>query len=87
MGHELGNRKRFDNVIVGPDGEPAHPLAFLAARGQHDHGQASCRLPRAHPAADFKSGDAGQHLIENDEVGVRFAEPDFGFVAALDPVL
>src|SRR5579872_3829330 len=30
------NRERFDNVIVGTGGETPDPLAFFAARSEHD---------------------------------------------------
>ena len=38
----------------------------------------------AQPAADFEARDAGQHPVEDDEVGRVFGEPQFRLVAALD---
>ena len=39
-------------------------------------------LPRPQPAADFEPRDAGQHPVEDDEVGRVFREPQLGLVAA-----
>ena len=84
--HELGNREWLDHVIIGANRKTAHAFAFFTARRQHDDGQAARRLARPHPPADFKAGDAGQHPIKDDEVRDGFGQPDFGFVASLDPI-
>src|SRR5205814_924507 len=36
---QFRHRERLDDVIVGAGGKTPDPLAFLAARGQHDDGQ------------------------------------------------
>ena len=41
-------------------------------------------LPRPQPAANLEARDAGQHPVENDEIGRVLGEPQFGFVAAPD---
>ena len=84
--HQLRDGEGLDHIIVGADRKAAHAFALFAARRQHDDRQAAGRLPRAHAAADFQARHAGQHPVEDDEVGHDFAEPDLGLVAALDPV-
>src|SRR6185437_258415 len=39
---QFRHRERLDDVVVGAGGQAPHPLALLAARGQHDYRQ----LPR-----------------------------------------
>jgi hypothetical protein len=39
---------------------------------------------RAQPAADLEARHARQHPVEDDEVGRRFDQPQFGLVAAFD---
>ncbi len=82
--HQLRHGERLDDVIVGAGRQAAHALALLAARRQHDDRQRARRRARAQAAADLEAGDAGQHPVEDDEVGRRLEQPQFGLVAALD---
>ena len=59
-----------------------HARGFLAARRQHDDRQAA-RLVPPQSGADFDPGYARQHPIENDEIGRRLGESQFGVVAAM----
>ncbi len=80
--HQLRHRERLHDIIVGADGQAAHALGFLAARGQHDDRQVARLVARAQSAADFEAGDAGQHPVEDDEIGRRFGDQRLRFVAA-----
>ena len=82
--HEFRRRERLDHIIVGANAQAAHAFALLAARRQHDHRQVARVVARAQPPADLQSRNARQHPVENDEIGRRFREPKFGFVAAID---
>ena len=82
--HQLRDRERLDDIIVGADGKAAHPLGLLAARGHHDDGQRARALPRPQPAADLEARYARQHPVEDDEVGRILGQAELGFVAALD---
>ena len=82
--HQLGDRERLDDIIVGADRKAAHPLGFLAARRHHDDRQRAGVLARPQPAADFEARYAGQHPVEDDEVGRILGQPQLGLVAALD---
>src|SRR5216683_5573382 len=64
---QLRNRERLDDVVVGAGCQPAHALALLAARGQHDDRQLLGLGTRAQPPAELDAGQAGQHPIQNDE--------------------
>src|SRR5580658_7840804 len=44
---QLRHREWLDDVVVGAGGEAADPLAFLAARGQHDDRQSLGLRPRS----------------------------------------
>ena len=66
---QLAQAERLWNVVVGAAVEPAHPVRFLAARGQHDDRERA-RLRRATDlAADFDAGNQRQHPIEQHDVG------------------
>ena len=55
-GQQLGQRKRFDDIIVSADREPKHALGFIAAARQYDDRQGARRFPRPQLATDFGSG-------------------------------
>ena len=78
---QFRHRERFDDVVVGAGGKAAHPLAFLAARGQHDDRQGLRLRPRPQPPAQFDAGQAGQHPVEHDQIGGGLAQPGVGVVA------
>ena len=78
---QLGHRERLDDIVVGAGREPAHALALLAARRQHDDGQPPGLGPRAQPAAELDAGQARQHPVEQDQVG-RLLGSLIGLVAA-----
>ncbi len=82
--HQFRHRERLDDIIVGADRKATYPLGFIAAGGQHDDRQGARRIPRPHPAADFEPRHAGQHPIEDNEIGRRFNEPQLRLVTALD---
>ncbi len=63
--HQLDERERLDQVIVGTELKPVDAVVDVIARGQEDHRQVAPRAQRAH---DFPAVDAGQHHIEHDEV-------------------
>src|SRR5271168_5627431 len=58
-GHQLGYRKRLDDIIVSAGREPLHALGFLTARRKHDDRQAARLVARPQPGADFDPGYAG----------------------------
>ena len=66
---ELARAERLDDVVVGADLETGDPVLLLAARGEHDDGQVGALGPQ--PSADLEAVDAGQHEVEDDEVGRR----------------
>ena len=83
-GDEFGRGERFDEIVVGAGRKPAHPVAFLAARRQHDDRQALGFSPHAQPAAKLDAGDGRHHPVEDEQIRHGFLEPDFRFVAARD---
>jgi hypothetical protein len=64
---QLGNRKRFGDVVVGTELETEHLVGFRRPRRQHDDRR---RIrARAQFAADVEAVFLRQHDVENDEVG------------------
>ena len=63
---ELRHRERLDDVVIGAGREPAHLLALLAARGEHDNRQLPRFRPRTQPTAELDAGEARQHPVEHD---------------------
>ena len=67
-GDQLGHRERLDDVVVGAGRKPAHALAFLAARGEHDDRQrlASPAAPAAGGTARCRRGPAASSRAPRD---------------------
>ena len=64
--HELGERERLDEVVVGAAVEAGDAVLDRVARGEHEHGRPDAVV--AQPAADLEAVDAGQHHVEHDRV-------------------
>src|SRR5688500_18864218 len=79
--HQLRERKRLDEIVVGTAVEAGHPILQRIARGEHEHGR--LEAARAQRAQDLEAVPARQRQIEQDRVerfGVdaeerRFASP------------
>ena len=52
-------------IIVGPELQTDNTVHVFAARGQHQHWHAA---GEAKPLQDFKTVQAGQHHVQNDQV-------------------
>jgi hypothetical protein len=72
--YQLARREGFDDEIIRPRGKAAQAKGFLPSRREHDNWQHSCRLLRAQSDTNFGARHAGQHPIENDEIGRRVGE-------------
>ena len=83
-GHQFGNRKRLDDIIVSADGEAANALVLLTSGGQHDDRQLCRFRPVAQPPAKLDAGDAWQHPVQQNQVRRVFAKPQFSLVATRD---
>jgi hypothetical protein len=81
---QFRHRERLDDVIVGAGRKTPDPLAFLAARGQHDDRQLPGFRPRPQPPAQLDSGQAREHPVEYDQVGNTLLQTGIGVVAAPD---
>ena len=73
---ELARVEGLGEVVVRADLEPDHLVHVLALGGQHDDGQGGPLGRRADLAADLEAVHAGQHQVEQDEVGTGLAERD-----------
>jgi hypothetical protein len=71
--HQLANAEGLGEVIVRAALEAEHLVAFLAARGQHQHRHVLVGPVAADGAADRHAVDPGQHQIQDDEVEALFA--------------
>ena len=65
--HQLQERERLDQIVVGAVLQAADPVLDAVACGQHDH---RCLLDAAQCPDDGETVDAGQHGIEDDDVVV-----------------
>ncbi len=87
--HQLAQRERLDEVVVGAALEPAHAILDGVARGEHQHRQVGAL--RAHAAQGLEAVDAGQADIEDQQVVGILAHGDGHGFAALgaidDPAL
>jgi hypothetical protein len=74
-GEQDARLNRFGNVVVGAHLEAENLVEILVAGGQHqDH----AAILRAHGAADLETILAGQHDIEDDQVGLFGQDTGFG---------
>ena len=64
--NELGQLERLADVVVGPGLQADHDVERVAARGQHDDRD---RRFAADLAGDLQAVEAGEHHVEQDEVG------------------
>ena len=84
---QLAWRKRLGQIIVGARLEPGDLVVLLAACGEHDDRQVARALLAAQTARKLDPRHAGQHPVEQHDVGKRFAhQPDrlLGIVGAQD---
>ena len=77
---QLTRRKRLREVVISTDLEADDLVQLAVARGQHDHGNVA--LP-AQRARDLESVPAGQHDVEDHQVGTRLAERHKSLIAVV----
>lgn len=76
---QLPHRERLGHVVVGADPEPDQHVGLVVARGEHQHRH---RAGGLHTAADLQSVEAGQHDVEDQQIGL----PGLGGVDGRRPV-
>jgi len=67
-GEKFARAERLGDVIVGAGFEGSDEVVFVAAGGEHDDGQALKQRVLTDIGENLKSGDAGKHGIEEEEV-------------------
>ena len=77
---ELGERERLHEIVGRAQVEAAHPVGDLAAGRQHDHGQG--RVHRPDRGEHVEPVDAGEHHVEDDDVGPPVAHAVEAVLAA-----
>ena len=75
---QLLHGEGFDDVVVGAGVEPAQTVALLALRGKHDHRDVPCGIAPAELAYEVEAAHAGQHPVEQDEVGPLLLDRTLG---------
>ena len=65
-GHQLAQRKRLHEVVVGARVQPGDAVVDLPARGEHQHRRAVAAA--AHPPADLQAVDPGHRDVEHHGV-------------------
>jgi len=71
-GDELSGAEGLGDVIVGTHFEADDAVGFVAARREHQDGQAIQRFVLADFAANVQAGHFGKHEIEKEKIGRRF---------------
>jgi len=79
--HQLAWRKRLGHIIVRARFQPAHPILFLTARGQHDDRHIGGAVGAAQAAAHLDPRQAFHHPVEQHDVGHIFLRHQQGFLA------
>src|SRR5579883_1960074 len=65
--HQLAERKRFGQIIVGPEIQSGHAVIDLVFRGQHDDRHITT-APEL--TCDLQTIEARQHDIQNNDIGL-----------------
>ncbi len=84
--HQLGQRERLDDIIVGACGKPPDAVALLAPRGEQENRDGAAFFARAQAPAQLDAGDARQHPVEHDQIGRALGDGHFGLIAAMDDI-
>src|SRR6266851_1959525 len=66
---QLADAERLGDEVVGSQLEADHPVYLLAARGHHDHRPVLGARGALQLAPDLGPGNAGQHQVEQHQVG------------------
>ena len=66
---QLLGRERLGEVVVGAEREAADPVGLLPPRGQEDDAHVAGLLPLPQLGQHVVARDAGQHQVEDDDVG------------------
>ncbi len=74
-GHHLLRAEGLGDVVVGAELQPDDAVHLVGAGGDHDHGQVGEPVVVADVTADFEPVHAGQHAVEDDEVGAVRMHP------------
>src|SRR5262245_19503773 len=73
-GEELPWIERLGEIVVGAHLEPHHLVHIFALGGEHDHGQGGTVGEGADPAAYLEAVHAGEHDVEEHDVGPALVE-------------
>src|SRR5690606_14300298 len=71
---QLTHTERFDDVVVGADLEANYPVDLLTARCQHHDGDMLRAVLSLDLAANVEPSDVRQHDVEQDQLGLLFAD-------------
>jgi len=82
--HQLAERERLDEVVVGAALQAAHAVLDGVARGEHQHGKVGAL--GAHAAQRLEAVDAGQADVEDEQVVRILAHGDGDGLAAFGAV-
>jgi hypothetical protein len=75
-------REGLDHVVVDAGVEPDHPVVLLAARRQHDDGHVPGQALAPHAPRDLDPRRAGQHPVQQHQVGDSFRDGALGLGAS-----
>src|SRR5262249_3823159 len=78
-GDEFTHTEGFGNVVVCSQLESDDAVRFLSPGGQHQNRYIAKSVMTSHLSAHFKSSQARQHKVQNDQVGLlppHFSEGD-----------
>ncbi len=75
-GHQLTRREGLGDVVVGADFQALDLVVLFTLGGEHDDRDIAGQLVALEPAGQFDAAGAGQHPVEQDQIG--FAVDDHG---------
>ncbi|KAG1257630.1 hypothetical protein G6F65_015840 [Rhizopus arrhizus] len=79
-GHQLFGRERLGDVVVGAGLQAVHLVLLGTLGGQHDDRDGAGALVVAQLARHGQAGRAGQHPIQQDQIGEFGADQGLGLV-------
>ena len=81
--HQLRERERLDDVVIGTGRQPADAVGFLASRRQHDNRDRPRFGLRSQAAAQLNAGNLRQHPVEDNQIRPLLGNQDLGLFPAL----
>ncbi len=81
--HQFARREGLGDVVVGAGFQPLDLVVLVALGREHDDGDGVGQLVALEAAGQFQAGGAGQHPVEQDEIGLAIDDQGVGVLAVV----